>query len=167
MTTQLHENPGIFEVPPGLKGVIVTDPTVGDVRGDAGFYHYRQYSAVDLAEHRPLEDAWFLLFEGHLPNAAERERFAAEVRPLRVIPAEVFAVLPAIARAGGGPLDGFRTALSLFAANRGMRPVIDITPAERRRDALALCAVTPSLLTALHRFEQGLEPVAPDPDLGY
>lgn len=166
MTTQL-EDPACIDVPPGLKGVIVTDTTVGDVRGLEGFYHYRQYSAVELAEQRPLEDVWFLLFERHLPDAAERERFATEIQPLRIIPAEVFAVLPAIARAGGGPLDGFRTALSLFAANRGMRPVIDISPAQRRQDALALCAVTPTLLTALHRLAHGLEPVTPDPDLAY
>ena len=166
MTTQL-EDPACIDVPPGLKGVIVTDTTVGDVRGLEGFYHYCQYSAVELAEQRPLEDVWFLLFERHLPDAAERERFAAEIQPLRIIPAEVFAVLPAIARAGGGPLDGFRTALSLFAANRGMRPVIDISPAQRRQDALALCAVTPTLLTALHRLAHGLEPVTPDPDLAY
>ena len=38
------------EVPKGLEGVVVADTTVGDVRGLEGFYHYRQYSAVDLAE---------------------------------------------------------------------------------------------------------------------
>ena len=151
--------------PRGLKGVIVTDTEIGDVRGAEGFYHYRQYSAVELAEKRPLEDVWFLLFEGHLPDADERRAFAAEVAPLRAVPDDVAAVLPAIARAGGGPLDPFRTAVSLFAASRGMRPVIDLDPAERRRDALALCAVSPTLLTALHRLALGLEPIAPDPDL--
>jgi len=160
-------NATTIDVPRGLKGVIVADTTIGDVRGQEGFYHYRQYSAVELAEQRTLEDVWFLLFEGHLPDTAERKRFAAEVAPLSTIPAEVFAALPAIARAGGGPLDGFRTALSLFAANRGMRPVIDLSPEQRRLDALALCAVTPTLLTALHRLEQGHEPVAPEPTLGY
>ncbi len=144
----------------------MTDTEIGDVRGAEGFYHYRQYSAVELAEKRPLEDVWFLLFEGHLPDAAERAAFAAEVAPLRVVPDDVAAVLPAIARAGGGPLDPFRTAVSLFAASRGMRPVIDLDPAERRRDALALCAVAPTLLTALHRLAHGLEPIAPDPALG-
>ena len=39
------------EVPKGLEGVVVADTTVGDVRGLEGFYHYRQYSAVDLAKH--------------------------------------------------------------------------------------------------------------------
>ena len=152
--------------PRGLKGVIVTDTEIGDVRGAEGFYHYRQYSAVELAEKRSLEDVWFLLFEGHLPDEAERLAFAAEVAPRRAVPADVAALLPAIARAGGGPLDPFRSAMSLFAASRGMRPVIDLDATERRADALDLCAVAPTLLTALHRLSLGLEPVEPDPDLG-
>ena len=48
---------GPAPAPPGLKGVVVADTRVSDVRGEEGFYHYRQYSAVDLAEKRPLEDS--------------------------------------------------------------------------------------------------------------
>jgi citrate synthase len=155
------------DVPRGLKGVVVADTEIGDVRGDEGFYHYRQYSAVDLAVHRSLEDVWFLMVEGHLPDGGERAAFVAEIEPLRVIPPAVAAVLPTIAAAGGGPLDGLRTALSLFAAERGMQPVIDIDAAQRRLDGLALCAVTPTLLTALHRLSEGLEPIAPRSDLAY
>src|SRR5688500_12420199 len=59
-------HPGQIEAPPGLEGVIVAETQVGDVRGLEGFYHYRQYSAVELAAARSLEDIWFLLFEGHL-----------------------------------------------------------------------------------------------------
>ena len=88
------------DVPKGLEGVVVADTTVGDVRGLEGFYHYRQYSAVDLAKSRPLEDVWYLLFKGRLPaTLAEREAFAADIRPRRAIPDAVAEVLPAIARA--------------------------------------------------------------------
>ena len=58
------------DVPAGLEGVVVAETTVGDVRGQEGFFHYRQYSAVDLAERRSLEDVWHLLFVGELPDAA-------------------------------------------------------------------------------------------------
>ena len=75
-------HPSTIEAPPGLEGVIVAETSVGDVRGLEGFYHYRQYNAVELADKLPLEDVWHLLFEGHLPSAAEREAFAAEVNPL-------------------------------------------------------------------------------------
>ena len=62
-------HPSNIEAPPGLEGVIVAETSVGDVRGLEGFYHYRQYNAVELADKLPLEDVWHLLFEGHLPVA--------------------------------------------------------------------------------------------------
>ena len=51
----------------------------GDVRGQEGFFHYRQYSAVDLAERRSLEDVWYLMFYGELPDAAASVAFAAAI----------------------------------------------------------------------------------------
>jgi citrate synthase len=153
--------------PPGLKGVIVADTTVGDVRGVEGFYHYRQYSAVDLAEQRPLEDVWRLMIDGSLPTTlAERDQFTREVSLLSTAPESVLAVLPAIAEVSE-PLDGLRTALSLAAAQHGMKPNIDIGREQRRNDALYLCAITPTLLCALYRLRQGLQPVAARTDLGY
>jgi citrate synthase len=158
---------GPLEVPRGLKGVAVADTEVGDVRGTEGFYHYRQYSAIDLAEQRPLEDVWRLMIDGVLPvDRRQREQFTAEVAQLREVPPGTDAVLPAIA-AVSEPLDGLRTALSLAAAERGLQPNLDITAAQRRADALFLCAVTPTLLCALHRLRNGQEPVAPRDDLGY
>jgi len=163
--TALADEPA--EVPRGLKGVVVADTEVGDVRGSEGFYHYRQYSAVELAERRPIEDVWRLMIDGALPaNAAQRAAFISEVAPLRQISATVRAVLPAIA-AVSEPLEGLRTALSLAAAERGLRPVIDIGPDQRRVDALFLCAITPTLLCALHRLRTGHEIVEPRDDLGY
>jgi citrate synthase len=159
--------PAGINVPRGLKGVVVADTTVGDVRGMEGFYHYRQYSAIDLAEQRPLEDVWRLMIDGALPASyAERQAFIDEVVALREVPVAIAGVLPAIA-AVSEPLEGLRTALSLAAAHRGLRPNIDIDHDARRADALFLCAITPTLLCALHRLRTGHEPVAPRPDLGY
>ncbi|WP_460459354.1 citrate/2-methylcitrate synthase, partial [Angustibacter peucedani] len=93
--TAVHDQP--LDVPPGLKGVVVTDTALGDVRGREGFYHYRQYSAVELAQQRTLEDVWHLLAEGHLPDAAERAAFTARVAAARHLPPSDAAALPAIA----------------------------------------------------------------------
>jgi citrate synthase len=158
------------DIPKGLEGVVVADTTVGDVRGLEGFYHYRQYSAVDLAKTRPLEDVWYLLFNGQLPvTLAEREAFAADIRARRVIPDAVADVLPAIARAGEifVPLDALRTAISQFGATLGFRASLDIDAAALRENAMSTCAVTPTLICALWRVRQGLEPIAPHPELGY
>ncbi|MFK4065349.1 citrate synthase/methylcitrate synthase [Streptomyces sp. NPDC029674] len=157
------------EVPRGLAGVVVTETEVGDVRGYEGFYHYRQYSAVELARSRSFEDVWHLMFHGELPDAGQSTAFAAHTASLRHLPMEVSAALPAVARASvlSGPLSGLRTALSLFGASKGFRPVYDIDDERRRADALAASAVVPTLLAALHRLGQGLEPVEPRDDLSY
>jgi len=154
--------------PPGLAGVIVADTTVGDVRGEQGFYHYRQYDAVELAAKRSLEDVWRLLFDGALPaTAAESAAFLEEVRPLRHVPAAVLDVLPAVARASQSVMEAVRTATSFVGAVEGFRPTLDITSEERRRDALRTCAVVPTLIAAVHRLRSGLEPVPPRDDLAY
>ncbi|MFF4983553.1 citrate synthase/methylcitrate synthase [Streptomyces sp. NPDC001046] len=159
----------LLDAPRGLAGVVVTDTRIGDVRGRGGFYHYRQYSAVDLARSRGFEDVWYLLVHGELPDRAQRAAFTAETAALRALPGEVRAVLPAVAAAGGrsGPLAGMRTALSLLGAAKGFRPVYDIDVEERRRNALEAAAAVPTLLTALHRLGRGLEPVEPRQDLSY
>lgn len=157
------------DIPRGLAGVVVTDTALGDVRGREGFYHYRQYSAIELAQSRSFEDVWYLMTEGELPGPAARAEFAARTAGLRRLPAEVRDALPAIARAGAasGPLAGLRTALSLLGASAGFRPVYDIGADRRRADALTACAAVPTVLTALHRLGQGLEPVEPRDDLPY
>ncbi|MFD5701137.1 citrate synthase/methylcitrate synthase [Streptomyces lasiicapitis] len=157
------------EVPRGLAGVVVTETQLGDVRGREGFYHYRQYSAVELAQTRSFEDVWHLMFHGALPDAAQRAEFAGQTAALRHLPEEVRVALPGIARASAlsGPLAGLRSALSLFGAAKGFRPVYDIDGEQRRADALAASAVVPTLLTALYRLGQGLEPVEPRDDLPY
>ena len=168
---QIRPVEGSFgDVPLGLRGVVVAETEVGDVRGLEGFYHYRQYSAIDLCNQRPLEDVWRLLFDGALPTTkAERDEFLDEVRPLRAIPDAVKPLLPDIARAGEkfSPLNGMRTAVSLIAAASDFRPVLDIDAATRRSDAMRISAVIPTVLTALWRLRQGEEPVDPHPELGY
>jgi citrate synthase len=101
--------------------------------------------------------------EGHLPTAGEAARFAEEVAPLRVLPDELREVLPAIAAAGERlqPMMALRTALSLLGSARGVPPLRDADVATRRENALLVCAVTPTILAALHRLRSGLEPLEP------
>jgi citrate synthase len=157
------------EIPRGLEGVVVAETAIGDVRGLEGFYHYREYDAVELAERRTLEDVWYLMFEGRLPSLAERAAFHAEVVPLREIPPSVRAALPEVAAAAPSapPLDLLRTTVSLMGAALGFRPSLDVDATELRAQAMRVCAVVPTLLTALHRLQRGQQVVDPDPDLGY
>ena len=58
--------------PPGLKGLAVADTVLGAVRGEEGFFHYRQYDAAELARTRSLEDVWTLQLDGSLPPECPR-----------------------------------------------------------------------------------------------
>src|SRR5438445_6071809 len=157
------------EVPKGLEGLAVAETQIGDVRGTQGFFHYRQYSGVELAEKRSFEDVWHLLFEGELPTAAQAKAFREEVVPLREIPEDVKPLLPAIARLGRRfiPLDAAKAAYCLVTSDLDFRPWLDIDRSELRTQALRTCAVFPTLVTALYRLHKGLKPIEPNPELGH
>ncbi|HEV2361115.1 MAG TPA: citrate/2-methylcitrate synthase [Acidimicrobiales bacterium] len=157
------------DVPKGLEGVVVAETTTGAVRGLEGFYHYRQYSAVDLARSRSFEDVWQLLFDGELPGPDERRAFADELRPLFGFPDGLVPVLrELVALAPDAPvLDHVRSLVSAFGAAVGLRPSRDSSRSELRQDCLRIGAAMPVLVAAAWRLSQGLELVEPRPDLGF
>ncbi|HVM40224.1 MAG TPA: citrate/2-methylcitrate synthase, partial [Acidimicrobiia bacterium] len=157
------------DVPRGLEGVVVAETTVGQVRGEEGFYHYRQYDAIELNEKRTLEDVWYLLYYGELPTKAQREEFMAAIASLREIPDDVKELLPSIAHLGDHfrPLDALRSAYSLLASALDYGSWMDVSYEELRDQALRTCSVIPTLLMALWRLRNGEDMVDPDPDLPY
>lgn len=159
----------LIDVPRGLTNVVAAQTQLGDVRGHEGFYHYRQYSAVDIARERTFEEAWHLLLFGSLPTAPELDAFRGRIAAARSVPAEVRDLLPAIARltSGGDALAGLRMALAAVSAADGARPLYDESPEDREDDAIRTAAVTPVLLASLHALAEGREPLVPRDDLGY
>ncbi|OZC62472.1 citrate synthase/methylcitrate synthase [Rhodococcus sp. 15-725-2-2b] len=153
----------VLDAPRGLHNVVVTTTSIGDVRGDEGFYHYRQYSAIDIALHMTFEDAWFLMVEGRLPSDSERAEFLRTVAPLRVLPTDVAAAVKTVALSGPEqPLFALRTVLSGMA---GAVPLYESSESDKRTTALRLCAMTPTILAAVHRIRTGQNPIEPREDL--
>ena len=157
----------VMVAPPGLSNVVVADTAIGDVRGDEGFYQYRQYSAIDLARTKTFEEVWFLFVYGRLPDPDEMDTFVATTRALRAIPAELSSLLRTIALAGNERqmLARLRTVLSAAAATTSVVPLWDAGPDQRIADALAATAMTPTILAALHRIRSGEDPLPPRDDL--
>lgn len=157
------------DVPKGLKGVVVAETEIGDVRGADGFYHYREYNAVDLAAQCSLEEVWYLLHKGRLPNESELKEFEQTVRQGMALPDDIKGMLPSISRIGRRfvPLEALRSAISLLTSSWGFQPWLDIDKEQQKAQATAICAVFPTLVTALHRLNRGMEPVEPHPELGY
>lgn len=152
--------------PRGLKGVVVADTAIGDVRGEEGFYHYRQFDATSLAERYSLEDVWSLIVDGALPAAGDRT-FANEVALLRELPSSSHAAVDAIAATPGTPAGKLRAAWTVVAEADGMVPSYDQTPVERRATALRLVAMLPTVAARLWRVGQQRSPLIPDPTLSH
>lgn len=166
-TAAVPNSPGALTVPAGLAGVVVAETAIGDVRGEEGFYHYGPYSAIELAQQVSFEDVWFLMLHGRLPDAGERAALLDQVAKLRSIPDELERLLPAIADAGSQfhPLPALRTALSWLGAHDDVAPLWGSTEADRLRDGLRVCAVTPVLLARLHQLRTGVPIQNVDPGL--
>src|ERR1700677_1819971 len=105
----------LIDVPPGLKGVAAAATSIGDVHGDEGFYHYRQYDASALARERTFEEAWHLMLAGELPDRGQREDFARRTASRRALSPRVEEALPVIAALASAdrPLQGLRAAYEL------------------------------------------------------
>ena len=149
--------------PPGLKGLAVADTVQGDVRGEEGFFHYRQYDASVLARERTLEEVWTLQVDGALPPAAP----TIDPGPRRPLPAAAAAVVDAAAAHVDDPRVTLRTGLLAVADVEGRGPTLDRSAAERRDATIRLAAVVPTILARHHRRRHGLDPVEPDPSLGH
>ncbi|HET9052079.1 MAG TPA: citrate synthase [Candidatus Dormibacteraeota bacterium] len=154
--------------PRGLEGVAVAETSVGDVRGEEGFFHYRGYDATELARHCSFEQVWHLLLAGELPDPAELDAFRRRTAAMRHVPDGLGDVLDRLGGLPGyTPLGALRSAASLTSAALGFRPVLDIAAEEVQEEALRAVALAPVLLMRLHRVRAGLPPVAADPELGY
>jgi len=165
-TAQATTNGDGSEAPAGLEGVVVAHTQIGDVRGLEGFYHYRQYDAIELNRRRSLEDVWYLMFRGHLPTKAEREEFGREIASHRALPDDLVPFLRLVAATEPfDPMTALRTAISFAAQRAGFRSWLDIRAEQLHDNAMQISAQTPVLLTALYRLRSGQQPVPPDPDL--
>lgn len=158
----------LLDVPPGLKGVAAAETAIGDVRGAEGFYHYRQYDAIQLARQQTFEEVWCLLRDGELPSPGRLAEFTERVAKARALPENVARALPVLAglTAGDQPLQALRAAFELIALDRHLLPWIDIDAAALDDQAIMTAAVFPTLVVALYRLNRGQHLIGPRPDLG-
>lgn len=159
-----HEPSSRLAVPPGLKGVVVADTSVGAVRGAEGFYHYRQYSAPVLARQESVEAIASLLLNGELPGDEARQQFRAELGSRRLLDTSAAAILGDVATLASDPLAVLRALLPIIIDDT---PTLDQTVEQRRAACLHICAVTPSIVAAAWRAQSGLKPLAADPSLSH
>ena len=151
-TSTLDPVPAGSIAPPGLKGLIVASTRVGSVRGEEGWFHYRDHDAVQIARHHTFEAAATLLLDGALPDAPTESRFRAALAEARNVDLDLVAELHARARrSGANRMSVLRAALSLLVDDT---PTIDLDASERRERLVRAIGAVPAVLAALHRLTQ-------------
>ena len=151
------------EIMKGLKDVYLDTTKASFIDGEVGKLLYRGYNIHDLAEHSTFEEVIYLLLYNRLPSQQELSEFDGTLRANRRIPDEVVQVLDLVKNSH--PMDALRTGLSALSA---FDPEInDNSPEATIRKGIRLTAMGPTIVAAHHRLRQGLEPVAPNPDLNH
>jgi citrate synthase len=150
METTLHK---------GLRGITVAETSLSLIDGEQGRLIYRGYEAGRLARERSFEEVAHLLWFGRLPDGPEGAAFAARLTAERDLPdwaARVIDSLPP----DMAMMAVLRTAVSALGAGAATWP-------PTVEQALSVTAKVPTIVARRWRKLQGLEPVAPRPDLGH
>ena len=151
------------EIMKGLKDVYLDTTESSFIDGEEGKLLYRGYNIHDLAEKSTFEEVVYLLLYGNLPNRSQLADFDKVLKDNRRIPDEVIQVLDLVK--SSHPMDALRTGISALAA---FDPEVDDNSTEATvRKGIRLTSMGPTLVAAHHRLRQGLEPVAPNPDLSH
>ena len=151
------------EIMKGLKDVYLDTTESSFIDGQVGKLLYRGYDIHDLAEKSTFEEVIYLLLYGALPTGRQLQEFDSTLRANRRIPDEVIQVLDLVK--ASHPMDALRTGISAMAA---FDPeVADNSIEATIRKGIRLTAQGSTIVAAHHRLRQGLEPVAPNPELNH
>lgn len=135
---------------PGLQGVLAGETTIALVDGANGRLLYRGYPIGDLVREGSYAQVAELLWTGEWPASAHLPCAPLDggvEASLRNLPADAH------------PMDAMRTAISYWGASANLPWPAGV------EHARALTALAPSVLAAVGRLRQGLDPIDPDPEL--
>ena len=161
------ESAAASAVSTGLRGVIAASSSIGDVNGEKGELIYQGLNIHDLATKSTFEEVVFLLWNGRLPKRAELDELRRNLAASYELPwqaVELIKGMYARVPAQAEPMDSLRTVVSAMAMfDEESR---DLSRAASIRIATRLTARFPTIVAAIDRARNNLDPVAPQPDLG-
>src|SRR3990172_1441286 len=147
----------------GLKGVVLDETRIAFIDGDAGKLVYRGYNIHDLAVHATFEEVSYLLLYGALPNRGQLRDFDRQLKAGRTVPEPVIDIIERVKAAH--PMDILRTAVSAVVG-------LDENSHEATAEVglpvgIRLISQVATIVAAMHRIRQGLDPVSPREDLSH
>jgi citrate synthase len=154
--------PSAFKTKGGMEGVVAVPSAICFIDGTEGRLVLRGYEIGDLVEHTTFEEVAWLLWHTDLPNRAQLAALKSDLSKSAALPPHVHTLFRALPKQTN-PMDALRTAVSSLGTTDPYLEKHD--PASDLRKAIHLTAQIPTIISAFHRYSQGLDAVAPDPTL--
>jgi citrate synthase len=150
----------------GLRGVVAASSSIGDVNGEKGELIYQGLDIHDLATKSTFEEVVFLLWNGRLPKRTELDELKRNLASSYELPGQIVELIKGMYKrvpASAEPMDALRTVVSAMAMfDEESR---DLSREASIRVATRLTARFPTIVAAIDRVRNHLEPVAPNPSL--
>ena len=151
-------------VKPGLEGVVAGETSICAVRPQEGKLIYRGYDIHVLAEEVSFEEVAYLLLNRRLPTQSELRAFDLQLKAHRELPPGLLETLRSLP-SHGPAMDRLRAAATILGLYDP--DLEDDSPEANLRKSISLLAQLTTLVAAQERILQGLEVVAPNPDLSH
>jgi len=150
----------------GLRGVVAASSSIGDVNGEKGELIYQGLDIHDLATKSTFEEVVFLLWNGRLPKRTELDELKSNLALSYELPGQIVELIKGMYQrvpASAEPMDALRTVVSAMAMfDEESR---DLSRDASIRVATRLTARFPTIVAAIDRVRNHLDPVAPNPNL--
>jgi citrate synthase len=162
---KLYAGTGKFTYDPGFMSTAACNSAITYIDGDKGELLYRGYPIEDLAINCDFLETCYLLLNGELPNAAQKETFSDTVTNHTMVHDQMQYFFRGFRRDAHpmAVLVGTVGALSSFYHDS-----LDITdPHHREVSAIRLIAKMPTLVAMAYKYTVGQPFVYPRNDLSY
>jgi citrate synthase len=162
---KLYGELGIFTYDPGYGGTAACDSKITYIDGDEGVLLHRGYPIEQLATESTFLETAYLLLNGELPNAAEKQEFEDGVMRHTMVHEQIRSIYQGFRRDAHpmAVMCGVVGALSAFYHDS-----LDVNnPDHRRISAFRLIAKVPTIAAWAYKYSIGQPFMYPRNDLGY
>jgi citrate synthase len=143
----------------GLEDVVAGKSSICFIDGLEGRLLYRGYDIADLAAHSTYEETTYLLWNGHLPTAAELKSFTLDLSSKRTIPSELVSILTTLPR-NADAMDALRVGVAALG-------IFDDPMYSQQERAMSIAAKIGTVVAAIHRHKHDQEILLPRDDLSF
>jgi citrate synthase len=156
---------GVFTYDPGFMSTASCESRITYIDGEKGILLYRGYPIEDLAVHSDFMEVAYLLLNGDLPNAQQKQDFLDEINNHTMLHEQLTHFFNGFRRDAHpmAVMVGVVGALSAFYHDS-----LDINdPEHRRKSAFRLIAKVPTIAAMCYRYSMGFPFVYPRNEMSY